>query len=127
MNKTEIRSGRAPAAIGPYAQGIRAGNLLFLSGQLPIDPATGDLVQGGIEQQARQALANVQAILEAEGASLASVVKSTVFLKEMDDFARFNAVYAQSFSQPFPARSCVQVARLPKDALIEIEVVAFIG
>jgi 2-iminobutanoate/2-iminopropanoate deaminase len=123
MRKSEIISGGAPAAIGPYAQGIQAGNLLFVSGQLPIDPETGTMASG-IQQQARQALANVQAVLEAAGASLADVVKTTVFLKDMDDFTAFNQVYAEKFTRPFPARACVEAARLPKDALIEIEAIA---
>lgn len=114
----------APAAIGPYSQAIRTGNLLFTSGQLPMDPVSGQLATGTVEQQTEQVLKNVQAVLEAAGSGLDAVIKTTVFIKNMDDFARINAVYAGFFPANPPARSCVEVARLPKDALIEIEVIA---
>lgn len=116
-----ISSDRAPAALGPYSQAIQNGNLLFLSGQLGIDPGTGKMVEGGVEAQAEQALKNIDAILEAGGASFKNVVKTTVFLKSMNDFAKVNKIYAQSFTDNPPARSCVAVAQLPLDALVEIE------
>ncbi|HSW02821.1 MAG TPA: RidA family protein [Sedimentisphaerales bacterium] len=119
-----IRTTDAPAAIGPYSQAIAEGQLLFTSGQLPIDPATGELRNSDIATAARQVLTNLRAVLVAGGADLSTVVKTTVFLKDMRDFQAFNAVYAESFKEPFPARSCVQVAGLPKDALVEIEAVA---
>ncbi|NJB69097.1 2-iminobutanoate/2-iminopropanoate deaminase [Desulfobaculum xiamenense] len=118
-----INTPNAPAAIGPYSQATVAGNLIFTSGQLPIDPATGEMPEG-IAAQAKQSLENVKAILEAGGASLSNVVKTTVFLSDMANFAAMNEVYAAYFGTPFPARSCFQVARLPKDALVEIEVIA---
>lgn len=114
----------APAAIGPYSQAIKSGNLLFLSGQIPIDPKTGNLVDGGIEAQTRQVFSNISAILEAAGASLDNVVSAGVFLADMNDFAKMNAIYAEHFSSPAPARATVQVARLPKDCLVEIQVTA---
>ncbi|GBG08416.1 deaminase [Paenibacillus agaridevorans] len=113
----------APAAIGPYSQAIKLGGLLFTSGQIPLD-ATGALVAGGVEEQAHQVFRNLQAVLEAGGASLASVVKATVFLKDMNDFATVNDIYASYFGDHKPARSAVEVARLPKDVLVEIEVIA---
>lgn len=119
-----IRTTEAPAAIGPYSQAIAEGSLLFTSGQLPIDPATGELRNGDIVTAARQALMNLRAVLVAGGANTNTVIKTTVFLKDMRDFQAFNGVYAEFFSEPFPARSCVQVAALPKDALVEIEAVA---
>jgi 2-iminobutanoate/2-iminopropanoate deaminase len=114
----------APAAIGPYSQAIKAGNLLFLSGQIPLDPNTGNLVEGGIEPQTRQVFRNIAAILEAAGASFDHVVSAGVFLADMNDFGRMNAIYAEYFSAPAPARATVQVARLPKDCLVEIQVTA---
>ncbi len=123
--RTEIKTDSAPQAIGPYAQGIRTGNMIFTSGQIPVDPITGAVVQG-IEQQAAQALENLKAVLAAAGASLADVVKTTVFIRDMNDFGKINEVYARFFTQPFPARSCVEVSRLPKDVLIEIEAVAVV-
>jgi 2-iminobutanoate/2-iminopropanoate deaminase len=115
---------KAPAAIGPYSQAIQAGNLLFLSGQIPIDSATGNLVEGGIDAQTRQVFHNIGEILKAGGASFDNVVTVGVFLADMNDFARMNAIYAQYFSAPAPARATVQVARLPKDCLVEIQVTA---
>jgi 2-iminobutanoate/2-iminopropanoate deaminase len=114
----------APAAIGPYSQAIRAGSLLFVSGQVPIDPATGAIIDGDIGAQTRRVLQNVGAILEASGASFDHVVRTTVFLTDMNDFAAMNDVYAGCFSSPAPARATVQVSRLPKDARIEIDVIA---
>jgi 2-iminobutanoate/2-iminopropanoate deaminase len=114
----------APAAIGPYSQAIRAGNMLFLSGQIPSDPKTGNLVAGGIEEQTHQVFRNIGAILEAGGASFDHVVSAAVFLADMNDFGKMNAIYATYFSSPAPARATVQVARLPKDCLVEIQVTA---
>lgn len=122
--KKIIHTDQAPAAIGPYSQAVQVGNLLFTSGQIPLDPATGVVVEGGIEAQARQSLTNVQAVLAQAGADMGAVVKTTVFLKDMNDFAAMNEVYAQFFQGDYPARSAVQVARLPKDVLVEIEAVA---
>ena len=120
-----ISTSNAPAAIGPYSQAVDSGaGLVFLSGQLPIDPATGAFPEGGIQAQTRQSLRNVQAILAAAGLSMANVVKTTVFLADMGDFAAMNEVYAQFFSEPFPARSAVAVKTLPKGALVEIECIA---
>jgi len=114
----------APQAIGPYSQAIRAGNLLFASGQIPIDPVTGAMVAGDIAAQTRQVFENVAGVLKAAGGSFDHVVKTTVFLADMSDFAAMNAVYAEYFALPAPARSTVQVARLPRDARVEIEIVA---
>lgn len=122
--KQVIHTDKAPAAIGPYSQAIQIGQLLFTSGQIPIDPETGVLVEGGIQEQARQSLNNIKAILNAAGTNMGAVVKTTVFLQDMNDFAAMNEVYAEFFQEPYPARSAVQVGRLPKDALVEIETVA---
>jgi 2-iminobutanoate/2-iminopropanoate deaminase len=122
--KKAIITSAAPSAIGPYSQAIKVGSFVYTSGQIPIDPATGQFVEGGIEAQARQSLLNVQAILKEAGATMDNVVKTTVFLADMNDFAAVNAVYAEFFTEPFPARSAVAVKSLPKGALIEIEVVA---
>lgn len=120
-----ISTSNAPAAIGPYSQAVDSGaGLVFLSGQLPIDPATGAFPEGGIQAQTRQSLRNVQAILAAAGLSMTNVVKTTVFLADMGDFAAMNEVYATFFAEPFPARSAVAVKALPKGALIEIECIA---
>lgn len=119
-----IRTTDAPAAIGPYSQAMAQGSLLFTSGQLPIDPVTGELRNGDIVTAARQVLANLRAVLVAGGADMTTVLKTTVFMRDMRDFGAFNGVYAEFFREPFPARSCVQVAALPKDALVEIEAVA---
>lgn len=120
-----ISTSNAPAAIGPYSQAVDSGaGLVFLSGQLPIDPATGAFPEGGIQAQTSQSLRNVQAILSAAGLSLANVVKTTVFLSDMGDFASMNEVYATFFAEPFPARSAVAVKALPKGALVEIECIA---
>ena len=122
--KEIISTDKAPAAIGPYSQAVKVGNLLFTSGMIPIDPATNTLVEGGIEVQAERALENVKALLEASGTSLDKVVKTVVFIKDMNDFAKVNEIYAKYFTENFPARSCVEVARLPKDVLIEMEAIA---
>ena len=119
-----ISTPNAPAAIGPYSQAIKAGNLLFLSGQIPLDPKTGNLVEGGIEEQTRQVFANIGAILQAAGASFDHVVTASVFLADMNQFGKVNEIYATYFSSPAPARATVQVARLPKDCLVEIQITA---
>lgn len=122
--KQVIHTDKAPAAIGPYSQAIQIGQLLFTSGQVPIDPETGAIVEGGIQEQARQSLNNIKAILNAAGTNMGAVVKTTVFLQDMNDFAAMNEVYGEFFQEPYPARSAVQVGRLPKDALVEIEAIA---
>ena len=119
-----IKTCEAPSAIGPYSQAIKAGNLLFASGQIHLEPKSGTLVSGSIEDQTRQALENVKAILVAAGCQLEAVVKATVFIKNMDDFSKINSVYAEYFPVNPPARSCVEVARLPKDVKLEIEAIA---
>ena len=119
-----ISTSAAPAAIGPYSQAIRVGGLVFCSGQLPIDPATGAFPEGGIDAQTHQSLANIEAILTEAGTDMAHVVKTTVFLANMDDFIAMNKVYAEAFNAPFPARSAVAVKTLPKGALVEIECIA---
>ncbi|KAI0652726.1 YjgF-like protein [Trametes meyenii] len=118
-----VSTSNAPAAVGPYTQAVRVGDLLFLSGSLGLDPATGKLVEGGVEAQAKQALKNMKAIIEAGGSEVGKVVKTTVFLQNMDDFKAVNAVYSDFFGNHKPARSAVQVARLPLDALFEIEAI----
>ena len=122
--KQAISTPQAPAAIGPYSQAIRVGNLIYTSGQIPINPATGVFVEGGIKEQTRQSLTNIKAILEEADLSMTNVVKTTVFMADMNDFAEMNAVYAEFFAEPYPARSAVAVKSLPKGALVEIEVVA---
>ena len=119
-----INTQAAPAAIGPYSQAVKVGNMVFTSGQIPIDPATGVFVEGGIKEQTRQSLTNVKAILTAAGLDMSHVVKTTVFMADMADFADMNSVYAEFFGEPYPARSAVAVKTLPKGALIEIEVIA---
>lgn len=126
MHRRAISDPGAPAAIGPYSPAIRAGNLLFVSGQVPIDPATGNMVDGDITAQSRRVFENIRALLEAGGASFASVVRTTVYLADMNDFGAMNAVYGTYFSEPYPARATVQVARLPKDARVEIDVIAVV-
>ena len=121
-----ISTKKAPAAIGPYSQAIRVGNLIYTSGQIPINLATGVFVEGGIKEQTRQSLNNIKAILEEAGISMRNVIKTTIFLADMNDFGDMNAVYAEFFSEPYPARSAVAVKSLPKGALMEIEVVATI-
>ena len=120
----QIISENAPAAIGPYSQAVEVGGFVYASGQLPIDPATGIFPEGGIKEQTRQSLLNVSAILEAAGLSLSNVVKTTVYLADMRDFADMNAVYSEFFKAPYPARSAVAVKALPKGAMVEIEVIA---
>ena len=122
--QSPIATPKAPGAIGPYSQAVRVGGFVYTSGQLPLDPATGTFPEGGIEAQTRQSLTNIQAILEAAGLSMKNVIKTTVFLADMGDFAAMNAVYAEFFEAPFPARSAVAVKTLPKGELVEIEVVA---
>ena len=122
--KKVINTPNAPAAIGPYSQAIAFGNIVITSGQLPIDPATGQFPEGGIKEQTRQSLTNVKNILAEAGLDMSHVVKTTVFLADMGDFADMNAVYTELFSQPYPARSAVAVKTLPKNALVEIEVIA---
>ncbi|MGQ9529026.1 RidA family protein [Chloroflexus sp.] len=124
MERTPISTDAAPAAIGPYSQAIRSGDLIFVSGQLPINPATGELITDDIGAMTRQIFANIAAILQAVGSSLDRIVKTTVFLADLNDFAAMNAAYAEHFGDAPPARSTVQVARLPRDARIEIEVIA---
>jgi 2-iminobutanoate/2-iminopropanoate deaminase len=122
--KTAVSSSRAPKAVGPYSQAIRAGDLLFVAGQIPLDPATGQLVEGDVTAQARRVLDNIGAVLESAGLSFAHVVRTTVFLSDIDDMAAMNQVYATYFAEPYPARATVQVARLPRDVRIEIEAIA---
>jgi 2-iminobutanoate/2-iminopropanoate deaminase len=124
--KTAISTADAPKAIGPYSPAVRAGQLVFISGQVPIDPATGNLIEGDIAAQTRRVFENLGALLKAAGLSFANVVRTTVFLADMNDFAAMNQAYATYFSEPYPARSTVQVSRLPKDARIEIDVVAVV-
>ena len=119
-----IHTLKAPAAIGPYSQAIEVNGFVFASGQIPIDPATGSFVEGGVQEQTRQALTNAGQILQEAGTDLSHVVKTTVYLADMADFAAMNEVYAQFFSEPYPARSAVAVKDLPKGALVEVEVLA---
>ena len=119
-----IHTEKAPKAIGAYSQAIKVGNLVFASGQVPIVPATGEFVEGGIKEQTRQSLTNAKAILEEAGTSLSKVVKTTVYLSDMANFAAMNEVYAEFFTQPYPARSAVAVKTLPKNALVEVECIA---
>ena len=126
MEKLIIQTNNAPAAIGPYSQGVKAGNFIFVSGQIPIDPATGQMISSTIEEETHRVMKNLSAILEAAGTTAAGVIKTTIFLKSMDDVAKVNEVYASYFSGAFPARETVEVARLPKDARVEISVVAMV-
>lgn len=125
--KKAISTDKAPKAIGPYSQAIKANGFLFVSGQIPLDPVKGEIVGTTIEEQTHQVLKNLQAILEAAGSSMANVVKATVYLADLNDFSRMNAIYAQYFPEPYPARAAFQVARLPREARIEIEVLAMVG
>lgn len=125
MSKEIIATDKAPAAIGPYVQATKVANMVYTSGQIPLMPETMQLVEGDVKVQAEQVLINLSAILEAAGASLDTVVKTTCFLKDMNDFVAFNEVYAQFFKNTAPARSCVEVARLPKDVLVEVEAIAY--
>ncbi len=124
--KKEVKTDKAPQAIGPYSQGIIANGFVFCSGQIPLIPETAALIQGTIEDQTRRVLKNLSAVLDAAGSSLDHVVKATVFLQDMNDFASMNKVYAEFFKAPFPARAAVQVARLPRDVKVEIEAVAIL-
>ncbi|MCX7786114.1 MAG: RidA family protein [Spirochaetes bacterium] len=124
MKKQVIHTDKAPKAIGPYSQAIRFGHLLFISGQLGIDPASGNLVNGGFEAEARQVLANIQAILESQKSGMDKILKTTVFLTNMEDFAVLNGIYGTYIPEPYPARTTIQVAALPKGARIEMEVIA---
>ncbi len=123
MEKFVVSTKAAPAAIGPYSQAIEVNGVIYTSGMIPVIPETGEVVEG-IEAQARQALSNVRALLESQGSGMEHIIKTTVFIKNMDDFAKVNEVYASFFKSDFPARSCVEVARLPKDVLIEVEAIA---
>lgn len=122
--KTIISTPKAPAAIGPYSQAVLVNGMLFTSGVIPIDPETNTLVEGDVTAQARQAIGNLKNLIEASGSSMDKVVKTTVFIKDMNDFGKINDIYKDFFTSDFPARSCVEVARLPKDVLIEIEAIA---
>lgn len=124
--KEIVTAEKAPRAIGPYSAAVKAGDLIFTAGQLGIDPESGEFVPGGIEVETRQALLNLQAVLEAAGSSLKSVVKTTVFLRDMNDFGVMNVIYGEFFTEDYPARSAVQAARLPKDGAVEIEAVALL-
>lgn len=126
MNREIVATDKAPGAVGPYSQAVRVGDFVFTAGQIPLDPATGHMVEGGIEVQARQALTNVSAVLEAAGASLSNVVKTTVFLADMGEFQAMNGVYAEFFPDAPPARSAIQAAALPLGARIEIEAIAIV-
>ena len=124
MKHEIIHTDNAPAAIGPYSQAVKAGNLLFVSGQVPFVPETMEIVEGDVKAQARQSLSNVEAILKEAGADFSNVVKSTVFISDMNEFAQINEVYSEFFGENKPARACVEVARLPRDVKVEIEVIA---
>jgi len=125
--KDIVATDRAPRAIGPYSQAVRAGDLVFASGQIPIDPATGEFVAGGVAEQTEQVLRNLTAVFEAAGVGMNQIVKTTVFLADMDDFTAMNEVYGRFFGAEPPARATVQAARLPRDARVEIEAIAVIG
>jgi 2-iminobutanoate/2-iminopropanoate deaminase len=127
MKREIVHTDKAPKAIGPYSQAIRTDSMIYAAGQTGIDPATGDLIAGGVEEQTRQALTNLKNVIEAAGSSLGRVVKTTVFLKDMNDFAKMNAIYAEYFGENPPARSTIAVAGLPKGGLVEIEAVALIS
>ena len=124
MEKVIINTANAPAAIGPYSQAVRVGNLLYTSGAIPIVAETGNIVEGGVEEQTKQAIENLKAIVEAAGSDLGKVIKTTVFIKDMNQFGKINEIYASYFTENQPARSTVEVARLPKDVLVEIECIA---
>ena len=126
MSIETVSTQKAPAAIGPYSQAVKLGNMVFTSGQIPINPATGEIVAGDIEAQARQVLENLGEVLKAAGSDFGHVVKAVVFIKDMNNFAAVNKIYGEYFSSPYPARSCVEVARLPRDVGVEIEAVAVI-
>lgn len=127
MTKKAVYSADAPAPIGPYSQAVRVGDWLLISGQIPVDPVNNEIAPGGIKAQTKQVLQNLQAILNAEGASLQNVVKTTIYLQDLDDFKAMNEVYAAYFTEPYPARATVEVAALPRGVLIEIEAIAYLG
>lgn len=127
MPKQPIKTPRAPAAIGPYSQGVRAGGFIFISGQIPLDPASGEIVEGDISHQADRVMRNIRAILDDSGATMEDIVKTTIFLADMNDFSAVNEVYGRYFSSEPPARATIQVARLPKDVRVEIEATAWVG
>ena len=127
MTREIVFTKQAPAAIGPYSQAVRTQDLIFVSGQIPIDPATGQLVSGDIRAETRQAMQNLKAILTAAGSSLGNIVKTTLYISDMDQFAVINEVYAEFFTDQPPARACVEVARLPRDVGVEVEAVALAG
>lgn len=127
MHKVEIKSDRAPSAVGPYSQGIKMGRFIFLAGQIPIDPLTGEVVKDTVEVQTRRVLQNIKALLEAADAHMKDVVKATVYLTDLAAFSDMNTVYAEFFEKPFPARSTIQVSGLPKGVDVEIEVIASLG
>ena len=127
MKKEEIKTERAPKAIGPYSQGVKIGRHLFLSGQIPIEPTSGEVLSGSVEAQTRQVLKNLQAVLEEAGATLNDVVKTTVYLRDLSAFAEMNSVYGEFFSAPYPARATVGVSALPKGSGVEIDAIAVIG
>ncbi len=124
MEKQVVNTDQAPAAIGPYSQAVKVGEMVFVSGQIPIDPATGDIVQGDIKAQARQVLTNLNAVLAAAGSSLEKTVKTTVYITNMDEFSQVNEVYSEFFKDQPPARACVEVSRLPKGVTVEIDAIA---
>jgi 2-iminobutanoate/2-iminopropanoate deaminase len=126
MLKEIISTDKAPAAIGPYSQAVKAGGFLFLSGQIPLDPATMAVVAGSVSDQAERVMKNIKGVLESQGLDMSSIVKATVFIKDMNDFAAVNEVYAKYFPKDAPARSCVEVCRLPKDVLVEVEAIALL-
>ncbi len=126
MDKLQVNTDKAPAAIGPYSQGIKFNGMVFTSGQIALDPFTGSVVGADTAAQTVQVLENLKEVLLAAGASLDTVIKTTVFLKEMDKFVEFNSIYARYFKQPFPSRSCIEAAALPKGVLVEIEAIAYI-
>lgn len=125
MSIQEINTNKAPGAIGPYSQAIKVGNMVYTSGQLPVDPATGEIISSNIKIQTEQVFKNLKAVLNEAGVDFSNVVKVTVFIKDMNDFAKINEVYSTYFNKPYPARSCVEVARLPKDVGVEVEAVAY--
>ena len=126
MKKEIINTEKAPAALGPYSQEIKAGNTIYVSGQIPLIPETMEIISDDVQEQTKQSLENVKAVLEAAGATLNDVVKASVFIKDMNDFAKINEIYATYFTENNPARACVEVARLPKDVKVEIEVIAVV-
>ena len=127
MYKQPIKTPRAPAAIGPYSQGVKAGGFIFVSGQIPLDPTSGEVVEGDVAHQADRVMRNIRAILDDSGSTMEDIVKTTIYLADMNDFAAVNEVYSRYFSSEAPARATIQVARLPKDVIVEIEATAWVG